>query len=77
MSSPLHDDVGTTINRHAGPETLALQRIVGLDWLLREKGHEVEVDIGWGASDACCSTPGVVRGREPHGDRAFQPTTTE
>lgn len=39
--------VGTTINRHVGPETLALQRLVGFDWLLREKGHEVEVEIGW------------------------------
>jgi GntR family transcriptional regulator len=37
--------VGTTINDHVGPETLALQRLVGFDWLLREKGHEVEVDI--------------------------------
>jgi GntR family transcriptional regulator len=39
--------VGTTINQHVGPETLALQRLVGFDWLLREKGHEVEVDISW------------------------------
>jgi GntR family transcriptional regulator len=39
--------VGTTINDHVGPETLALQRLVGFDWLLREKGHEVEVDIRW------------------------------
>jgi GntR family transcriptional regulator len=39
--------VGTTINQHVGPETLALQRLVGFDWLLREKGHEVDVDISW------------------------------
>jgi GntR family transcriptional regulator len=39
--------VGTTINRHVGPDMLALQRLVGFDWLLREKGHEVRVDSSW------------------------------
>lgn len=39
--------VGTTINRHVARSTLALQRLVGFDWLLRECGHEVEVEVGW------------------------------
>lgn len=39
--------VGTTINRHVARSTLALQRLVGFDWLLRERGHEVEVEVGW------------------------------
>lgn len=39
--------IGTRINRHVGPPTLALQRLVGFDWLLREKGHELKVDISW------------------------------
>lgn len=39
--------VGTTINDHVRPTTLALHRLVGFDGLLREKGHEVEVEVGW------------------------------
>ena len=39
--------IGTTINRHVGPATLALQRLVGFDWLLKEKGHKVSVDQSW------------------------------
>jgi GntR family transcriptional regulator len=39
--------VGTTINRHVGPDMLALQRLVGFDWLLREKGHKVQVKASW------------------------------
>ena len=39
--------IGTTINRHVGPSTLALQRLVGFDWLLEEKGHKVSVDQSW------------------------------
>lgn len=39
--------VGTTINRHVRPATLALQRLVGFDWLLEEQGHEVSVDQRW------------------------------
>jgi GntR family transcriptional regulator len=37
--------IGTTINRHVGPATLALHRLVGFDWLLRELGYEVEIQI--------------------------------
>jgi len=39
--------VGTTINAHVGRSTLALQRLVGFDDLLREKGYEVEVETSW------------------------------
>lgn len=39
--------IGTRINRHVGPPTLALQRLVGFDWLLHEKGHKVKVDMSW------------------------------
>jgi GntR family transcriptional regulator len=39
--------VGTVINRHVGFETLALQRLVGFDWLLRQKGEDVHVDVTW------------------------------
>jgi GntR family transcriptional regulator len=39
--------IGTTINAHLRPSSLALQRMVGFDGLLREKGYEVEVDVDW------------------------------
>lgn len=39
--------IGTRVNGHVGPATLALQRLIGFDWLLKEKGHEVHVDISW------------------------------
>jgi GntR family transcriptional regulator len=39
--------VGTTINAHVRPSALALQRLVGFDDLLREKGYEVKVEVSW------------------------------
>jgi GntR family transcriptional regulator len=36
--------IGTTINHHVGPATLALQRLVGFDWLLEEKHGAVTVE---------------------------------
>lgn len=39
--------IGTMVNRHVGPYTLALQRMVGFDWLLKEKGHRVKVEQSW------------------------------
>jgi GntR family transcriptional regulator len=39
--------VGAHINRHVGVQSLALQRLIGFERLLRELGHEVEVEIGW------------------------------
>ncbi len=39
--------IGTTINAHVAPANLALQRLVGFDRLLEEKGHDVEIDMSW------------------------------
>jgi len=39
--------IGTTINAHLRPSSLALQRMVGFDGLLREKGYEVHVEVSW------------------------------
>lgn len=39
--------VGTTVNRHIRPSSLALQRLVGFDALLREKNHQIKVQIEW------------------------------
>jgi GntR family transcriptional regulator len=38
---------GTVINRDVGFETLALQRLVPFEWLLRKKGHTVSVELSW------------------------------
>jgi GntR family transcriptional regulator len=39
--------LGTTINAHVRPSTLALQRLVGFDGLLREEGYDVRTQVGW------------------------------
>src|SRR5215831_2443672 len=39
--------LGTTVNQHVRPDLVALQQLVGFDWLLREKGHKVKVDVNW------------------------------
>jgi GntR family transcriptional regulator len=39
--------IGTTINAHVAPANLALQRLVGFDRLLQEKGYEVNIDATW------------------------------
>ena len=39
--------LGTTVNEHVRPDLVALQQLAGFDWLLREKGHEVKVDVSW------------------------------
>jgi GntR family transcriptional regulator len=39
--------IGTIINPHVRPASLALQRLAGFDWLLEERGHEVDVDLTW------------------------------
>jgi GntR family transcriptional regulator len=39
--------IGTTVNKHVRPSTLALQRLVGFDGLLREKGYDVRVETSW------------------------------
>jgi GntR family transcriptional regulator len=37
--------VGTTINQHIRPSALALQRLVGFDTLLRERGYTVRSEV--------------------------------
>jgi GntR family transcriptional regulator len=39
--------LGTMVNQHIRPDLVALQRLAGFDWLLHEKGHEVNVDVTW------------------------------
>jgi GntR family transcriptional regulator len=39
--------IGTTVNAHVRASTLALQRMVGFDALLREQGYDVRVDLQW------------------------------
>lgn len=39
--------VGTTINAHVAPANLALQRLVGFDLLLEEKGYKIRTDVSW------------------------------
>lgn len=39
--------LGTTINSHVRPSTLALQRLVGFDGLLREEGYDVRTQVSW------------------------------
>ena len=39
--------VGTTINAHIRPSSLALQRLVGFDALLSEQGYRVHSEVAW------------------------------
>jgi GntR family transcriptional regulator len=39
--------VGTHVNQRVGPAVLALQRLIGFDRLLRERGHDVRIDFAW------------------------------
>jgi GntR family transcriptional regulator len=39
--------VGTTINRHVGPATMGLQRLIGFDWLLEDKGYKARIEVDW------------------------------
>lgn len=39
--------VGTTVNGHFRPSALGLQRLVGFDALLAEKGYDVRVESSW------------------------------
>lgn len=42
--------IGTRINPHVRPSSLALQRLIGFDGLLAERGYDVEVEVSseWG-----------------------------
>jgi GntR family transcriptional regulator len=44
--------IGTIINRHVSPSSLALQRLAGFDWLLEERGYDVKVAVTsrWGTA---------------------------
>ena len=53
--------IGTTVNAHIRPSTLALQRMIGFHWLLEEKGYDVKVDVSWS------------RGEPNHGFTTFFP----
>lgn len=46
--------IGTIVNRHVSPSSLALQRLTGFDWLLQERGHKVEVEVtgAWATATA-------------------------
>jgi GntR family transcriptional regulator len=46
--------IGTIINPHVRPSSLALQRLVGFDGLLAERGYAVDVDVShrWGTPGA-------------------------
>lgn len=59
--------VGTTINAHVRRSSLALQRMVGFDGLLREKGYDVDVKIEWERGPADSELAGVF-GLEPDQD---------
>ena len=39
--------IGTTVNAHVRPSALGLQRLVGFDRLLEEKGYRVRVETAW------------------------------
>lgn len=39
--------IGTLINPHVRPSSLTLQRLVGFDGLLEERGFDVKVDMSW------------------------------
>ena len=39
--------VGTTVNRHVGPKTLALQRLIAFPRLLEEKGYQARMEVSW------------------------------
>jgi GntR family transcriptional regulator len=44
--------IGTIINPHVRPSSLALQRLIGFDGLLAERGYVVDVDVShrWGSA---------------------------
>jgi GntR family transcriptional regulator len=39
--------VGTTVNRHVGPRSLALHRLIAFDRLLQEKGYKAHMEVAW------------------------------
>ena len=57
--------LGTTVNRHVRPDLVALQQLAGFDWLLREKGHKVKVDVSWTRAPVTDEIQQLF-GSEPH-----------
>lgn len=51
--------IGTTINAHVAPANLALQRLVGFDRLLEEKGHDVDIDVQWERGSPSAEVAGI------------------
>nr|WP_237440146.1 GntR family transcriptional regulator [Amycolatopsis rubida] len=39
--------IGTTVNRHVGPATLALQRLIPFDALLEDSGYKTRAEVSW------------------------------
>lgn len=57
--------LGTTVNQHVRPDLVALQQLAGFDWLLREKGHDVKVDVSWTRAPVTDEVRKLF-GSEPH-----------
>lgn len=52
--------IGTLINPHVTPSSLALQRLAGFDGLLAERGYEVEVESSWRWGEPPAELPPAV-----------------
>ncbi len=57
--------LGTTVNQHIRPDLVALQQLAGFDWLLRQKGHKVRVDVNW-AREPVTTEISQLFGSAPH-----------
>jgi len=57
--------LGTTVNQHVRPDLVALQQLAGFDWLLREKGHKVKVDVNW-TREPVTAEISQLFGSDPH-----------
>jgi GntR family transcriptional regulator len=57
--------LGTKVSQHIRPDLVALQQLAGFDWLLREKGHVVKVDVNW-AREPLTSEISQLFGSDPH-----------
>jgi GntR family transcriptional regulator len=59
--------LGTTVNEHVRPDLVALQQLAGFDWLLREKGHKVKVDVSW-TRETVTPEISALFGSDPHAE---------
>lgn len=60
--------LGTTVNQYVKPDLVALQQLAGFDWLLRQKGHDVEVTVTWTRSAATAELGELFGSTELDGD---------